>query len=159
MEDISYDMERNQIHLHMEYYPDGTLETLINPQRGFVPKDTVIQVFCCMAMALLDCHSRGIIHRDIKPANSKSTRMVAPISRPVGFEADSNCHRAIVLLSRKMWEGQVVTIAYLADFGIGKFYTPMLMAGNGAGTVGVGTPLYMAPVSRRPCVGSALYRG
>ncbi|KAJ4189479.1 hypothetical protein NW759_016769 [Fusarium solani] len=122
MEDISYDVASNQIHLHMVYYPDGTLESFIKSQNGLVPKDTVIQIFCCMAMALLDCHSRGIIHRDIKPAN--------------------------ILLSKGMWNGQPTTIAYLADFGIGKFSISPLMPGGGlAGTLWMGTPLYMAPES------------
>ena len=147
MEDISYDVSRDEIHLHMEYYPHGTLETLINPQNGFVPKDTVIQIFCCMSMALEDCHGRGIIHRDIKPANSTSTSFRE--SRSMGVQL-IRIAISVVLLSKKMWEGQVVTVAYLADFGIGKLYSPTWMAGGGAGTMGMGTPLYMAPVCRSP---------
>ncbi len=75
--DVAFDTDRLTIRLHMEYYPDGDLDGLIeshsHPTSTPVPKDTVTQVFCCLAMALLDCHDRGICHRDIKPANGTSS--------------------------------------------------------------------------------------
>jgi serine/threonine protein kinase len=69
--DVAFNEPRMTIHLHMEYYRHGDLSGLIRSRRGeLVTKDTVTQIFVCMAMALLDCHSRGICHRDIKPQNS-----------------------------------------------------------------------------------------
>jgi serine/threonine protein kinase len=68
--DVAFDSRRQTIQLYMEFYPDGDLEGFIEKHpAGLIPKDTVTQVFCCLAMALLDCHSRGICHSDIKPAN------------------------------------------------------------------------------------------
>jgi serine/threonine protein kinase len=68
--DVAFDPRRLTIQLYMEFYPDGDLEGLIESHSaGPIPKDTVTQVFCCLAMALLDCHNRGICHSDIKPAN------------------------------------------------------------------------------------------
>ncbi|KAK5651899.1 hypothetical protein OQA88_11558 [Cercophora sp. LCS_1] len=124
MPDVVYDVEDKIMRLHMEYYPDGDLEKLIESHQGRspVPKDTVTQVFCCLAMALLDCHSRGICHRDIKPAN--------------------------VLLSRKIWNSQPVTVAYLADFGIVEFSKVALTSGVLLLTDHIaGTMPYMAPES------------
>jgi len=70
MPDVVLDKEDMMIRLHMQYYPDGDLGDLIRSYgQSPVPKDTATQVFCCLAMALLDCHSRGMCHRDIKPAN------------------------------------------------------------------------------------------
>jgi serine/threonine protein kinase len=68
--DIAVDMNAMTVRLHMEYYPQGDLGSFIKSRNSLVPKDTVTQIFCCMAMALLDCHKRGICHRDIKPDNS-----------------------------------------------------------------------------------------
>ncbi|KAK3319585.1 kinase-like domain-containing protein [Cercophora scortea] len=126
MPDVVFDAEDKMFRLHMEYYPDGDLESLIQSHaRGdhLVPKDTVTQVFCCLAMALLDCHSRGVCHRDIKPAN--------------------------VLLSHKIWNGQQITVAYLADFGIVKFSEEALTSGVALLTNNevIGTKYYMAPES------------
>jgi serine/threonine protein kinase len=67
--DVAFDTRSATIYLHMEYYSDGDLAGFIRSHTTPVPKDTVSQIFCCLAMALLDCHQRGICHRDIKPEN------------------------------------------------------------------------------------------
>ncbi|KAK0729602.1 kinase-like domain-containing protein [Lasiosphaeris hirsuta] len=123
MPDVVFDAKEKMVRLHMEYYPDGDLDSLMASYgKNPVPKDTVTQVFCCLAMALLDCHKRGICHRDIKPAN--------------------------VLVSRKMWNGQPVTVAYLADFGLVDISKAPLTTGVVlCDTKGPGTPIYMAPES------------
>jgi hypothetical protein len=53
-----------------------------------------------------------------------------------------------VLLSKKRVNGQVITIAYLADFGVGKLSSHALTSGAAVnGSCIAGTPHYMAPVS------------
>ncbi|KAM0347259.1 hypothetical protein ACHAPY_011506 [Fusarium culmorum] len=81
-DDVSIDPRALQVHLHMEYYPHGSLRDYINSHWGTASKDSVVQIWCCMATALAFCHGKGILHRDIKPDNSQSiligeTKMVA----------------------------------------------------------------------------------
>ena len=84
MSDVVFDARAEMIGLYMEYYPDGDLDALMESYGGkLVPKDTVTQVFCCLAMALLDCHKRGICHRDIKPANGISSLSLSPRALPI----------------------------------------------------------------------------
>ncbi len=47
-----------------------------------------------------------------------------------------------------MWNGQLVTVAYLADFGVGKLSSVALTSGLALeGSSLSGTAIYMAPVS------------
>ena len=98
-DDVSLNRLNLTIHLHMEYYTDGDLESAITKQRasksapslplpGPLPtewthadirwacsdrfsEDYVVGILADMTAAFSYCHVRGIIHRDIKPANSK----------------------------------------------------------------------------------------
>lgn len=68
---MAFDPERLVLHLHMDFYPEGDLNTFIKSQQKLVDKGTVTQIITTVALALKDCHEKGIYHRDIKPQNSE----------------------------------------------------------------------------------------
>jgi NIMA (never in mitosis gene a)-related kinase len=122
--DISYDEESHKVHLHTEYYSDGSLTDLIDKFRNSgekLPEHIVIGILEDLVQALYDCHGRGILHRDIKPDNILLDKRYSPK------------HDTMVIY------------AVLVDFGLGKITMAAL------GSIGIipsgriGTYPYMAP--------------
>ena len=56
----------------LEFVRGVTLDHVIQ-QRGSIPVDQAIPIFCQMLDGIQEAHSEGIIHRDIKPANMMLT--------------------------------------------------------------------------------------
>ena len=56
----------------LEFVRGVTLDHVIQ-QRGAIPVDSAIPIFCQMLDGIQEAHSEGIIHRDIKPANMMLT--------------------------------------------------------------------------------------
>lgn len=55
----------------MDTYPEGTLAMFIQKHKASIAKQTVAQIMYSLALALLDCHQKGICHQDIRPENSE----------------------------------------------------------------------------------------
>lgn len=56
----------------LEFVRGVTLDHVIQ-QRGAIPVESAIPIFCQMLDGIQEAHSEGIIHRDIKPANMMLT--------------------------------------------------------------------------------------
>ncbi|MCA1619413.1 MAG: protein kinase [Acidobacteria bacterium] len=56
----------------LEFVRGNTLDHVIQ-QRGAIPVDQALPIFCQMLDGIQEAHSEGIIHRDIKPANMMLT--------------------------------------------------------------------------------------
>jgi serine/threonine-protein kinase len=56
----------------LEFVRGVTLDHVIQ-QRGVIPVESAIPIFCQMLDGIQEAHSEGIIHRDIKPANMMLT--------------------------------------------------------------------------------------
>jgi serine/threonine protein kinase len=73
-DDVAVDFLRMEARLYMKYYPLGDLKSIINSSVERVRSRDFSAIFGGLAVALMDCHAKGIIHRDIKPENGRSRR-------------------------------------------------------------------------------------
>ncbi len=70
-ETCTEDVERDEIHIYMEFLGGGNLTECVQSWvgRGGVPTHEVLRITCRLLQALAYMHSKRVLHRDIKPAN------------------------------------------------------------------------------------------
>lgn len=71
---IRYEEIGNRLFLVQEYVAGVTLEEYITNQRGLIPEQEAIELFCQLLDAFAYAHDNDVIHRDIKPSNILITK-------------------------------------------------------------------------------------
>lgn len=71
---IRYEEIGSRLFLVQEYVAGVTLEEYITNQRGLIPEQEAIELFCQLLDAFAYAHDNDVIHRDIKPSNILITK-------------------------------------------------------------------------------------
>jgi hypothetical protein len=96
--------------LVMEYFPRGTLATLL--QRGPLSAATTIRLGLVVSETLRSIHARGLLHRDLKPSNIAITEAGLPKLLDFGLATISTAGPSIG--SEGRMHNAAGTLAYLA---------------------------------------------
>ena len=71
---IRYEEQGTRLFLVQEYIEGVTLEDYIIKERGPIPEEEAIELFCQLLEAFAYAHENDVIHRDIKPSNILITK-------------------------------------------------------------------------------------